>query len=192
MNTDEHNEHDIEIDLNSDLDDSVVAEENQAETIKKLREKLKKTEEEKLEYLTGWQRTKADFINLRKKDEEMKGEIVKYANEDLISQVLPVIDSFQMAFSNKEAWEALPKEWRGGMESIYNQLIQTLMQNGLVIEELLGKPFDPKFAEAIGTIKVDSKDKDHTVVTVLQPCYILNGKIIRIAKVTVGQYEESH
>jgi shikimate 5-dehydrogenase len=41
-------------------------------------------------------------------------------------------------------------------------------------------------------IKVDSKDKDHTVVTVLQPCYILNGKIIRIAKVTVGQYEESH
>ena len=160
MNTDEHNEHDIEIDLNSDLDDSVVAEENQAETIKKLREKLKKTEEEKLEYLTGWQRTKADFINLRKKDEEMKGEIVKYANEDLISQVLPVIDSFQMAFSNKEAWEALPKEWRGGMESIYNQLIQTLMQNGLVIEELLGKPFDPKFAEAIGTIKVDSKDKE--------------------------------
>lgn len=188
MNTDKDNEHDIEIDNNSDLDDSVVAEESQSETIKKLREKLKKIEAERLEYLTGWQRAKADFINLRKKDEELKSEVIKYANEELIVQILPVIDSFQMAFSNKETWEALPKEWRGGMESIYNQLLQTLSQNGLVMEELLGKQYDPKFAEAVGTVKVDSTEKDHTIVQVLQPCFILNGKIIRIAKVIVGEF----
>jgi molecular chaperone GrpE len=188
MNTDKDNEHDIEIDNVSDLDDSVIAEENQSETIKKLRDKLKKAEEERLEYLTGWQRAKADFINLRKKDEELKTEVVKYANEELITQILPVIDSFQMAFSNKEAWESIPKEWRGGMESIYNQLLQTLSQNGLIIEETAGKQFDPKYAEAVGTVKVDSAEKDLIVIQVLQPCFVLNGKIIRIAKVIVGEY----
>jgi molecular chaperone GrpE (heat shock protein) len=65
------------------LDDSVVAEENAADAVKKLREKLKKSEAERMEYLTGWQRAKADLINARKRDEADRVEFMKFANERL-------------------------------------------------------------------------------------------------------------
>ena len=102
----------------SDLDDSVVAEENAAAMIKKLREKLKKAESEKQEYLTGWQRDKAEFINARKRDQEDKQSFIKFANENLVSELIPVMESFDMAMGNKEAWETVDKNWRIGVEYI--------------------------------------------------------------------------
>jgi len=173
-----------------DIDDSVVAEESQKETIKKLREKLKKTETEKLEYLTGWQRAKADFINLRKKDEEIKEDSIKFATEGIILELLPVLDSFDYAFKNKETWESLPKDWRAGMESIHNQLLGVLSFNGVSKLELIGTAFDPKQAEAVGVVKVPEKSNDHKVLEELQAGYILNGKVIRIARVRIGEYHE--
>src|SRR5207244_2477593 len=102
------------------LDDSVVAEENAAEAIKKLRERLKKAEAEKQEYLTGWQRAKADLVNARKRDEEDLKEFVRFANERLIEGLIPVLESFDMAMGNKEAWEKADKNWRVGVEYIAN------------------------------------------------------------------------
>ena len=86
-----------------DLDESVVADESATETIKKLREKLKTTEKERMEYLTGWQRAKADLINARKRDEEDRKEFIKFANERLIEGIIPVLESFEMAMGNKES-----------------------------------------------------------------------------------------
>ena len=94
----------------TDLDDSVVTEENAVEAVKKLKEKLKKALAEKQEYLTGWQKAKADFINARKKDEESQKEFLKFANEGIISELIATIDSFNMAFQNKEAWEKVDKK----------------------------------------------------------------------------------
>lgn len=86
-----------------------------------LRKRLKKAEAEKNEYLLGWQRTKADYINSRKQDEETNRTAIKYAEASLVSELVPVLDSFDMAFSNKKMIESLPAEWKKGMEQIYNQ-----------------------------------------------------------------------
>ena len=173
------------------LDDSVIADEHQGDTIKKLKEKLKKVEDEKLEYLDGWQRAKADFINIRKRDEEAKMEFLKYAKEETMLDIIPVLDSFDLAFLNKKAWEELPKDWRTGIESIYNQLISVLEAHGVKKVVPLDQAYDPKLHEAVETINVMEKDKDGIVLEVLQAGYTLAEKEVRPAKVKVGHYESS-
>jgi molecular chaperone GrpE len=168
--------------VGSDLDDSVIAEESSSETIKKLRAELKKAQEEKQEYLTGWQKAKADFINSRKRDEEAQKEFARYANENIIAELIPVLDSFNMAMGNKEAWEKVDKNWRIGVEYISSQLKKVLEDFGLKEIDPFGKKFDPSRDEAIE----DGKEND-TVTTVVQKGYELNGKVLKAPKVKVGE-----
>jgi len=172
-----------------DLDDSVVSEESSAETIKKLREKLNKAEAERMEYLTGWQRAKADLINARKRDEAEHNEFVKFANERLIDGLIPVLDSFEMAMGNKEAWEKTDKNWRIGVESIASQLKKALADAGLEEISPLGQKFDPTRDEASEYVPVDSQDKNHAILAVIQKGYNLNGRPMRPAKVRVGEFK---
>lgn len=160
------------------------------EVIKKLKEKIKLLEAGKQEYLDGWQRAKADFINARKRDEETSAQLIKYANENLVTDLIPVLDSFDMAMGNKEAWEQAPKDWRVGVEYIYQQLLSTLSQRGLTQTNPRGAPFDPAEHEAVDTIETTNKEEDQKVLDVLQKGYSLNGKPIRGAKVKVGKYTE--
>lgn len=159
------------------------------EVVKKLKEKIKQLEGEKQEYLNGWQRDKADFINARKRDEEEKKEIRKYAAERLIDGLIPVLESFEMAMANKEAWEKVDKNWRIGVEYIYNHFKQTLEQDGLKEINPKGEKFDPMRDEALEYVPVDDKNLENTVVEVIQRGYTLNGKEIRAPKVKVGEYK---
>ncbi len=177
-------------DDNEYLDDSVVAEENAAETIKNLRDKLKKALEEKQEYLTGWQRAKADLINARKRDEADRAEFVKFANERLIDGLIPVLDSFELAMGNKEAWEKAEKNWRVGVESIASQLKKALNDSGLEEVNPIDQKFDPIRDEAAEYVPVDSEDKNHMIIGVLQKGYNLNGRPMRPAKVRVGEFKK--
>jgi len=188
--SDQKDSSDVVIESDDTLDDSVIGEENMAETIKKLRERLKKTTEEKQEYLTGWQRAKADFINARKRDEEERRDFIKYANERLIEDLIPVLGSFEMAMGNKEAWEKADKNWRIGVEYIYSQLRKVLADSGLEEIDPIGKPFDHNRDEAASYEPVDDKKQDHIVTQVIQKGYILNGKVLRPPKVKVGEYKE--
>jgi molecular chaperone GrpE len=173
------------------LDDSVVAEENAAEAIKKLRAKLKETEAEKMEYLTGWQRAKADLINARKRDDSDRAEFTKYANERLIEGLIPVLESFDLAMGNKEAWEKVDKNWRMGVEYIYSQLKKTLNDSGLEEVDPTGKAFDPNRDEAAEYVAV-TNEKDHPkVISVVQKGYSLGGKSLRPPKVMVGEFKKS-
>lgn len=172
------------------LDDSVVAEENAAEAIKKLREKLKTAEAEKMEYLTGWQRAKADLINARKRDDADRADFTKYANERLIEGLIPVLESFDLAMNNKVAWEKVDKNWRVGVEYIYNQLKKTLSDSGLEEIDPSGKPFDHKRDEAAEYIPVDNEKDHHKVIGVIQKGYSLNGKDLRPPKVKVGEFKK--
>jgi len=181
---------DVTLDSDSDIDDSVIAEESQGITIKKLREKLRVCESERQEYLTGWQKTKADFINLRKRDGEEKELFAKTANESLVFELLPILDSIELAKKNKDGWEALPLEWRQGMDSIFTQLKNILKKSGLEEIEALGKKFDPRFHEAISTIKIEEKDKDHEVAEVLKSGYAFHEKTLRPATVRIWEYQE--
>lgn len=176
-------------DLDANLDDSVVAEENSADAIKKLREKLKKSEAERQEYLTGWQRAKADLINARKRDEVDRMEFLKFANERLIDGLIPVLDSFELAMNNKEVWEKAEKNWRTGVESIAGQLKKALSDAGLEEVNPVGQKFDPMRDEAASYEPVDSEDKNHVIINVVQKGYNLNGRPMRPAKVRVGEFK---
>ena len=177
-------------DASDNLDDSVVAEENASEAIKKLREKLKKSEAERMEYLTGWQRAKADLINARKRDEEERKDFMKFANERLIEDLMPVLESFDMAMGNKEAWEKADKNWRIGVEYIYSQLKKALLDNGLEeIAPSIGEKFDHAKHEAVSYEPVAEEKFDHTITGVIQKGYSLNGKVMKVPKVKVAEFK---
>jgi molecular chaperone GrpE len=176
-------------DDNADLDDSVVAEEQAAETVKKLREKLREAEAEKLEYLTGWQRAKADMINSRKRDEDERRNFVKYANENLVTQLLPVLESFDMAIDDKETWDKADKNWRRGVESIYSQLKKVLTENGAKEIDPLNEKYDHSHHEAVSYVPVDDKALDQTIVKVIQKGYSLGGRSLKAPKVAVGEFK---
>jgi len=170
-----------------DNDDVEVSEEFSKDAIKALKEKLKKAEKERREYLEGWQRDKADFVNAKKRAEEAQKDFAKFASESLVSDLIPVLDSFEMAMGNKEAWEKIDKNWRMGVEHIANQLKGTLQAQGLVEIDPIGQPFDHNRDEAIAYEPVEDKSQDHKVIAVIQKGYTLNGKSIRPAKVKVGE-----
>jgi len=181
---------DVVIESDDTLDDSVIAEENMAETIKKLRAKLKKSQADASEYLTGWQRAKADFVNARKRDEEERKEFIKFSNERLIESLIPVLESFDLAMANKEVWEKVDKNWRVGVEYIYSQLKKTLNESGLEEINPVGLKFDPARDEAALYVPVTEEDQDHVITQVIQKGYSLNGKSMRPPKVKVGEYKK--
>ncbi len=170
------------------LDDSVVAEESMSETIKKLREKIKKIETEKQEYLTGWQRAKADMVNARKRDEEDRKDFMKFANERLIDDLIPVLASFDMAMGNKESWEKADKNWRVGVEYIYSQLLKALTDNGLKEINPVNEKFDHAHHEATSYEPVIDEKLDHVILQVIQKGYSLNGKVLKAPIVKVGEF----
>lgn len=197
MNKNDENQNDVvkedeEVAIQDDvdtLDDSVVAEENALEAVRKLKEKLKISEKERMEYLTGWQRAKADLVNARKRDEADRQEFMKFANERLIDGLLPVLESFDMAIGNKESWEKVDKNWRVGVEYIYTQLKKVLADSGLVEINPLGEKFDINRDEATEYVPVEIETDDHKIVAVLQKGYTLNGRPMRPPKVKVGEWK---
>lgn len=173
--------------VDADLDDSVVAEENAAEAVKKLRAQLKKALAEKQEYLTGWQKDKAEFVNARKRDQDAQKDFVKFSNENLLTELIPVLDSFSMAFGNKEVWEKVDKNWRVGVEYIANQLKKVLEDHGIKEIDPVGQKFDPMRDEAVEYVPVDDASQEHMVVSVIQKGYSLNGRVIKAPRVRVGE-----
>ncbi len=155
-----------------------------------LKEKLRLASKEKQEYLDGWQRLKADFANYKKREEDSKEEFIKFARENFILDIIPVLESFQMAFANKDAWEKIDSSWRKGVEYIHTQLLNVLGDNGLTIENPTGKVFDPTEHTAIERIQTQEQEMDHHIAEVVQPGYRLNGKLIRSAKVKVFGKDE--
>lgn len=156
--------------------------------LKKAKDALKKCEIEKQEYLDGWQRAKAEFINLRKQDEKDSASLRKYAEAGLIEELIPVLDNFDMAMANKEAWEKAPEDWRKGVEHIRDGLMSTLEAHHLTRIDAEGRSFDPELHEAVANVPVESEEQDHTVIRVMQAGYRLHERVIRHAKVQVGVY----
>ncbi len=160
------------------------------DTVKDLREKLKKAIAEKQEYLDGWQRAKAEFINARKRDEEDKRAMVQFATENLVAELIPVLESFEMARSNKVAWEAVDKGWRTGVEYIHSQLLKILEDHGVKEVNPIGQKFDPMRDEAIEHVVVTDEAQDHIITDVVQKGYTLNGKSLKAPRVKVGEFKK--
>jgi molecular chaperone GrpE len=169
---------DLQFESEEDLESPALA-------LRKLREKLKVCEKEKKEYLDGWQRMRADFANVRKDEETRRGEMIKFAAEGLVDDLLPVLDSFSMAFGNKEAWEKVDENWRKGVEYIYAQMYSVLESRGLTEIGKVGEPTDPRLHVAIEETPAPSEKQAGTVSEVVQKGYRLHSKVIRPAKVKV-------
>ncbi|OHA33034.1 MAG: nucleotide exchange factor GrpE [Candidatus Taylorbacteria bacterium RIFCSPLOWO2_01_FULL_45_15b] len=168
-------------------DDSVSS----AGKIKELREKLRLAHEAKEKYHADLQRAQADFINLRKRDEEERKELMKYANQGLLEELIPVLDSFNMAMRNKEAWNNVSKEWRTGVEYIFNQLKGILAENGVQEIDPLGQKYDPRNEEAIEMLLVEDENDDHKIIDVVQKGYKIGDRMIRAPKVKVNEFKRS-
>lgn len=159
------------------------------DVIKKLREELKACRKEKEEYLTGWQRAKADYINLQKELSSAHVNTSILTKEKVIEKLLPALDSFEMAFANLEHWEKLDKEWQSGIKSIHQQFLSGLVASGVDKIDEVNVAFDPSIHQSISIVETNDKEKDHTVEKVLQIGYKIGDRVIRPAKVTIYEYK---
>ena len=177
-----------------DVDSDIVSEEENETPqalIKKLKERLTVCEKEKQEYMNGWQRERADFINFKKRSEEEKKEYIKFANESLLEEMLTVLESFDMAFMDKDKWNSVPENWRIGVEYIHSQLIKVLDDNGLrEFNPKIGDKFDPKLHVAEEITSTNKKEEDDVILSVKKKGYVMNGKIIIAPKVVVGELKK--
>lgn len=132
----------------------------------------------------GWQRTQADFLNFKRNAEQEKIEICKFANRDLILNLLPVIDDFERVIDNIPEEDA-KKSWVEGLKLVDRKFRDTLEKQGISCIVSLGKEFDPNCMDAISC----SKGVKDMVIMEVEKGYKMNDKIIRPAKVVVGDGE---
>jgi len=160
------------------------------EKIAKLKEKIKALTAEKDEYMNGWQRERADFVNFKKRADEEKKDYIKFANENLLEEMLTVLESFDMAFMNKEQWNSVPQNWRVGVEYIHSQLVKILDDNGLKeFVPKIGDKFDVKLHVAEEVLSVDNESENGVIKEIKKKGYTMNGKIIIAPKVVVGEFK---
>ncbi len=154
-------------------------------------EELKRQKEE---YLNGWKRERADFLNYKKDEMERIGELIKYANEELILKILPILDNFTVAEKN------IPEDSKNnenvkGLLQINQQIKDFLKSQGIEEIKTVGERFNPNFHEAIGETEVTEnggptpeESKESGIITEeAQKGYTLFGRVIRPAKVKINK-----
>jgi len=153
--------------------------------LEELKKQLEDCQKMKEEYLAGWQRARADFLNYKKEEMERIGEILEYTKEELILKILPILDNYELA--EKLIPDKIKNdEHTKGLLLIKNQVLDFL--GNLKVESIdsVGKKFDANFHEVIGEIEEKGKEPG-TIVEEIQKGYKLNGKILRPAKVRVAK-----
>jgi molecular chaperone GrpE len=180
----EDNSEVLEFEFNED------GEEDLKKTLKKFRADLKSLKKEKEEYLTGWQKERADFANYRKQEDDRRANFSESVRERILTRFLAVLDSFNMAFANKEAWNKVDENWRRGVEHIYAQLNTIFEEFGVKEIGEVGENFDPNIHQSIDMTSTDKKEDNHKISEVIQKGYKLGDRVIRAARVNVFEYYE--
>ncbi|MBD3203314.1 nucleotide exchange factor GrpE [Candidatus Woesearchaeota archaeon] len=148
-------------------------------------DKLKKELEEKqkkIEELTDTlKRVQAEFINYKNRTEKENVNFKEYAKVDLLKNLLPLLDSFELALKQKEKKE----DFIEGMELIYAQFINILKQEGVEPIDTEGKKFDPYKHEVL--LKSKSDMESETIIEELQKGYLFKGKVLRHSKVKISE-----
>lgn len=130
---------------------------------------------------------RADNINYRKRKDEEVSNLLKYANVDLILDILPIIDNFERAIKldDNNLKDELSK-FLQGFKMIYSMLSDTLKKDGITEIEVLGKPFDPNTSQAL-FVDNDITKEDNIVLDVMLKGYMYKGRVIRPASVKVNK-----
>lgn len=162
--------------------DPEVAEVEDVETLKQaLTEEKAKAES----HLANWQRTQADFINYKRRSEQERQDIGKFAHAALMLNLLPVLDDLERAFASIPS-QIADQDWVGGVKLIERKLRAALEAQGLSEIKSLGEPFDPNLHEAV----MQGKGEENIVVGEIQKGYKLHDRVIRPSIVAVGNGEE--
>jgi len=143
-----------------------------------LNKKIAELDKQKNEYLAGWQRARADLLNYKKEEMERVGDFLKYANEEFILKILPILDNFCLAEKHIED---------EGLLQIKKQMEDLLKKEGVEHIEVLGKQFDPNTMEAVGRVPASNEGEDGIVAEETQRGYTMHGKVITPAKVKVTE-----
>ena len=149
---------------------------------KELEEAQTAIEEQKDKYL----RLSAEFDNYRKRTIKEKAELILNGGEKSISSILPVIDDFERAIKTMETAKDVSAV-KEGVELIYNKFMAVLAQNGVKVIETKDQPLDTDYHEAIAVIPAPSEEQKGKILDCVQTGYTLNDKVIRHAKVVVGE-----
>lgn len=136
------------------------------------------------EYLAGWQRTRAEFANYKKRVEREMKDSARMGSLDAVSKVLPIIDDFERALNNVPD-DLQDNAWVSGMTLLFKKFEKLLAESDVTILDPVGQPFDPNQHEAIGMDESDTVESGHVTVT-LQKGYVSGDKILRPALVRVA------
>jgi molecular chaperone GrpE len=151
---------------------------------KKDLEELKEKAKLNQDYYDQLLRLKAEFENFKKRTDKEKTEFLNFANQALIYELLDIIDNFERAVAAADKTND-HKLLHQGVEMILKDLHNLLKEKGLSKIESLGKPFDPAKHEAVSQVETEEQP-DHTIVEELQTGYMINGRVVRPAKVKVS------
>jgi len=150
-------------------------------------EKLKK---EKDEYLKGWQRERADFINYKKDEKERFKEVVRFSNERIVKSLIAVLDGFDLAIESflKEGKDKKENDnYLKGIYLIKSQLQDILEKEGVnEIKVKIGEKLNPAFHEVVAMAE-NEKFAPDTIIKILEKGYILNNKVIRPCRVILAK-----
>ena len=160
-------------------DAQTPAEESLDDKINKLTEDLEKANKEYLFLM-------AEFDNFRKRTVREKADIIRNAGEKVLGQLLPIIDDFERAIKANEQADDIDAI-KQGVTLIYNKLIKYLEQNQVKAIESTGCDFDTELHEAVTTFPAPSEDLKGKVIDTVMTGYTINDKVLRHAKVVVGQ-----
>ncbi|MBN2186914.1 MAG: nucleotide exchange factor GrpE [Dehalococcoidia bacterium] len=163
----------------------ITEEEVEIEDIEALRQSFAKEKEKAEKYLTNWQRSQADFINYKKRNEQEKKEMAESINSMLISNLLLIVDDMERAFVSLPS-QLMEFGWIDGIKLIYNKLKAILEAQGLTEIKAKGELFDPHLHEAV----TRREGEEGIVIEEIQKGYRLKDKVIRPTMVIVGKGKE--
>ena len=155
------------------------------ESITELEAALKKAQEEAQEHYDRLLRTTADFENYKKRVTKEKSDLIRYGNDELIKELLPVIDNLERALEHASG-EGEQEGIAGGVKMTLQQFLGILQRFGVTPIAAEGHPFDPTRHEAVMEQTTDDHEPGH-VVSELEKGYLLNDRLVRPAKVVVAK-----
>lgn len=166
-------------------DQELTLEETQ-EQLEALKKQIEELTAKQDEYLNGWKRAQADYVNFKQEQEKRSKELAQFAGMTLVIQFIPLLEHFRNAFAHLPD-DLKSSEWVKGIEHIYNQMKDVLKQLGLEeYSDSIGKPFDPQLHQAVGQEQRDDID-DEYVSQEIGAGYRFHGKVVSPAKVIVNK-----
>ena len=159
----------------------------EVEDIEALKQSLAEERAKAEGYLANWQRAQADLINYKRRSEQEREELGKFANATFMYSLLPILDDLERAFASIPS-KLTQLNWVEGIRLIGRKLQASLEAQGLSQIKAEGEPFDPNLHEAVR----QDKGKEGIVIEELQKGYLLHDRLLRPTMVVVGNGEEEY